>query len=100
MVAACYHAYGEVIRALFDAGAIRVETAPAVSERRKGGERGAQWTAEGFDALAEQIAFRNIGSQISPFYFAEACDCDVREMPGRGHKYPASPDAQKKRGAA
>ena len=95
MVAACYHAYGEVIRGLLEAGAAWVQTAPITLERyRSKGAKPKRWTRETWSEHADAMAYVNIGSQMSPFNFAEACDCEVREMPGAPIKYPASPDCK------
>lgn len=93
MVAACYHAYGEVIRALLAAGAEWVQTAPITLERyRSGGAKPKRWTRETWREHAHEMAYVNIGSQMYPAYFADACDCEVGPMPEMAQKYAASTD--------
>lgn len=93
MIAACYHAYGEVIRGLLDGGATWVQSAPITLERyRSKGARPLKWTRGTWIDNARDMAEVNIGSQMYPFYFADACDCGGGRMPEEPFKYPASPD--------
>lgn len=99
LIAACFHAYGEVIRALLDAGAERIDTAPARAERRKGKDRGGVWGPGEFHRMAARIGDRNIGSMMAPMRFRDACDCGVGDMPPRGYDYAARQWADGLRGA-
>jgi hypothetical protein len=93
MVAACYHAYGEVIRGLIDAGAAWVKSAPITLERyRSKGARPLRWDRGTWIDNARDMADLNIGSEYRPIYFSDACDCGEGMMPENPIKYPASPD--------
>lgn len=93
LVAACYHAYGEVIRGLIDGGAVWVKTAPIMLQRyRSKGEKPRAWDRGTWIDHARDMAEVNIGSTFEPLYFADACDCGEGMMPENPIKYPASPD--------
>jgi hypothetical protein len=93
MVAACYHAYGEVIRGLLDSGAEWVQTAPITLERyRSKGAKPLRWTRETWKDHADAMAYLNIGSDYSPFTFAEACECGATVMPDEPRRYEGSED--------
>jgi len=63
---ACWHAYRDVLAALFDQRpAARVRTALAVYRGR-----------EGFERDYPATAYRNVGSAMQPAYMPELCDCD------------------------
>jgi hypothetical protein len=63
--AACWHAYRDVLAALFDqCPAARVRTALAVYRGR-----------EGFERHYPATAYVNVGSQMQPAHMPELCDC-------------------------
>ena len=65
LVAACWHAHRDFLRALFtEAPKARVVTAVADYRGR-----------DGFEALFPTTAHRNIGSMFAPVAMADACDC-------------------------
>jgi hypothetical protein len=98
MVTACYHAYGEVIRGLIDAGANWVKSAPITLERyRSKGARPLKWDRGTWIDNARDMADLNVGSQMDPVCFSEACDCNEGMIPENPIKYPASPDWTGKR---
>lgn len=92
IAAACYHAYGEVIRGLLEGGAAYVQSAPIALERARCGSKPRRWTRETWYTHACEMAEVNIGSPMMPYLFADACDCGVGEMPDTPIKYPGSPD--------
>jgi hypothetical protein len=93
MVAACYHAYGEVIRELLNNGAEWVQTAPITLERyRTKGAKPMRWTLANWHEHADAMAYLNIGSEASPFTFAEACECCATVMPDAPRQYEGSED--------
>lgn len=101
LAAACYHAYGEVIRELLELGAEYVQTAPIMLERaRNKGARPSRWTRETWKKYADAMAEVNIGSQFEPLAFCDACECgqgnpahDLCGMPDHDRTaYPGSPD--------
>src|SRR3990172_2863318 len=67
--AACWHAYRDVMRALFEAGATRIKSAHA-------DYRG----LEGFEDLYPATGYKNIGSAFRPIQFREACDCGLNRV--------------------
>jgi hypothetical protein len=94
LAAACFHAYGEVIRALLIAGAAYVQSAPITLQRvRSKGARPLRWTGETWKENADAMAYVNIGSQFEPLMFCEACECEQGPMPMHGETvYAASID--------
>jgi hypothetical protein len=63
--AVCWHGHRDFMRALFDFDSeARLTTAMADYRSR-----------EGFNELYPATAWRNIGSQINPLDYANACDC-------------------------
>jgi hypothetical protein len=63
--AVCWHAYRDVLAALFEQRPeATVRTALAVYRGR-----------EGFEACYPETAYRNVGSQMQPAYMPELCDC-------------------------
>jgi len=85
-----------VIRGLLNGGATWVQTAALLRDRfaNKDAPKPLRWTLETWKEHADAMAYLNIGSTFSPFYFAEACDCEIREMPELPPKYPASADCK------
>jgi len=63
--AACYHAHGHFMRALFDMNP-EGEIKTAVS-RYKG--------VDGFEKNAYALGYRNVGSRMHPVQYRECCDC-------------------------
>lgn len=94
LAAACYHAYGEVIRELLARGATYVQSAQIALERyRSKGAKPLRWTAETWWRNADDMARVNIGSTYQPLDFANACECGVGTMPNEGAtRYHASSD--------
>ena len=93
LVVACYHAYGEVIRALLQNGATWIETGVMKLFQYRGSKvKPTRWSLRDFDTQVQYIAEINIGSQIYPVWFTEACDCETWGMPDQPQVYPASLD--------
>ena len=66
IAASCWHAYRDVLAAIFDANPdARVYTAMAKYRGR-----------DGFLASYPATAHKNVGSQFEPAYMPELCDCD------------------------
>lgn len=67
MVAACFHAYTDMIKQIVKAGG---------QIKATGFEDGGTWiTSDNFSTAYSVAASRNIGSIVEPLYYAEACDC-------------------------
>ena len=94
LTAACFHAYGEVIRELLARGAKYVQSAPIMLERSRNKDaRPARWTWDNWQENADAMAYQNIGSIMEPLMFCEACECEEGPMPRHAETvYAASPD--------
>lgn len=62
--AICFHGHGRIFRRLF-------ELAPEAKVR----SALADYDAENFERRAKEIAFKNAGSPMYPYTFADACEC-------------------------
>lgn len=65
MVAACWHAHRDFMRAIFDIAPDAVLRSSMAVYRGKAG----------FEASYPDTGFRNIGSMMSPVNFKDACEC-------------------------
>lgn len=92
LTAACFHAYGEVIRELLARGAKFVESA-AIARFRIDGARSTRWNWDNWKENADAMAYQNIGSKTEPLMFCEACECEEGPMPhDNGTAYKGSDD--------
>lgn len=67
MVAVCYHGHYAFMRRLFElAPDVVICSAMATFNG-----------AKEFEEKAEEVEYRNIGSQAYPTYYGDACDCDA-----------------------